>query len=42
MKIHKEIIWYSPYPFIEGKRVKWHFWNGKAWIECDQYGRAKR
>ena len=41
MRERRNVVWYQPYPFIEGKRVKWYFWNGKMWIECDSDGNRR-
>lgn len=41
MRKRRDVVPFKPYPFIEGKRVKWYFWNGKAWIKCDEYGRTR-
>lgn len=41
MRDRRSVVWYRAYPFIEGKRVKWYFWNGKMWIECDSDGNRR-
>lgn len=38
MKLQHDVIPFHPYPFLEGKRVKYEMWDGEKWVECDKRG----